>query len=237
MAMWGLGYLWPRGWHALSGCLVLLAAACTTPIGIGESRVYPSDPRVQYPISVERSVATLGLPGAADGVALSATEIARLDGFVGNYIAGGHGHLVITVPATGQQQTLTKAKRIVDHTLGRGLRSGEVSLRVATAESSDRGQIVLSYDTFVVRVPECGDWSKESSHDATNSVHSNFGCAMQRNVALMIANPADLVAPRMAGLRDATRSNQVIQLYRAGEVTIAERAAVEEADVITEAAR
>ena len=232
MTMWGLGKRWRRGWRALPGSLVLLAAACTMPyIDIGNISEYSSDLRVQHPISVERSVATLTLAGAAGGVALSATEIARLNGFVGDYIANGHGQLVVTVPTTDREQALTKAKRIVDHALDRGLRSGEVSLRVATAESSDRVEIVLSYDTILVRLPECGDWSKESSHDMTNSVHSNYGCATQRNFALMIANPADLVAPRIIGLRDAARSNLVIQLYRAGEVTIAERAAVEQADV------
>ena len=238
MTMLGIGKRWPRGWHALPCCLVLLAAACTSPsVDLGRLPVYPSDSYVNHPIPVARSVATLALPGADAGAALSATEIARLDGFLGEFVAGGHGPLSVTVPTAGQEQALAKAKRIVARALDRGLRGGEVSLVVSTAESSDRNQIVLSYDTFVARVPACGDWSKESSNDVTNSVYSNYGCAMQHNVAILIANPADLLAPRLAGLRDAPRSNQVIQLYRAGEVTISERAAVEEADVGAEATR
>lgn len=222
---------WRHRWYLACAGAALLAAGCTTP----DMQFLPadsSDARQHYPVLVENSVATLALPGAAGAEQLTPAEIARLDGFVAGYLSGGHGQLVVTVPGAdaGQERVLARAKRIVDRALGRGLRNAEVMLRVETIESNAGGAVVVSYEKFIVRVPECGDWSKESSHDITNTIHSNFGCATQRNVALMIANPADLIAPRTAGLRDTVRSNLVIQLYRAGEVTLAERAAVEEAE-------
>ncbi len=221
---------WHRRLHIVCAAAALLAAGCTTP----NLQYLPADPsyaRERHPVSVENSVATLVLSGAAGAERLAPSEIARLDGFVAGYISGGHGRLMVTVPGAdaGQKRALARGKRIVDRALGRGVRDSEVRLEVEATESSAGAPIVVSYERFVVRVPECGDWSKESSHDITNTIYSDFGCATQRSLALIVANPADLIAPRRGLYRDTVRSNLVIQLYRAGEVTLAERAAVEEA--------
>ena len=218
------------------GAVLLLGAACTTPDFYytvdGEPIVFPIDPsavRERHPIGVVTQVATLGLPGTIDQD-MAATETTQLDGFIGSYLSGGSGQLEIFVPGagSGQDEALDKGKWIVDHAMTRGLRRDEVALMVDTEAS---GQVLVSYVTHVVTVPECRNWYYESSHDQLNRTHPNFGCASQRNTGLMIANPADLIAPRMAQSRDTARDNVIIQLYRAGEVTIAERAEEEEAEV------
>ncbi len=226
---------WHRRLHIVCAAAALLAAGCTTP-NIHFLPADPSDARERHPVSVENSVATLVLSGAAGAERLAPSEIARLDGFVAGYISGGHGRLMVTVPGAdaGQKRALARGKRIVDRALGRGVRESEVLLGVDATESSDGAPIVVSYEKFVVRVPECGNWSKESSHDITNTVYSDFGCATQHSLALSVANPADLILPRGAGLRDTVRSNLVIQLYRSGEVTLAERAEVEAATEVAE---
>ncbi len=218
------------------GAVLLLGAACTTPEYYysvdGEPIVFAIDPtavRERHPIGVETQVATLGLPSAIDED-MAATETAQLNGFIGAYLSGGSGRLEVAVPGigSGQQEALDKGKWIVDHALARGLRRDEIALMVDTEAS---GQVLISYVAYVVRLPECGDWSKESSHDLYNEPHPNFGCSVQHSVGLVIANPADLLEPRMVQSRDAKRDNLVIQQYRAGEVTLAERAAIEEAEV------
>ena len=218
------------------GAVLLLGAACTTPDFYytidGEPIVFPIDPaavRERHAVGVETQVATLGLPGKIDQD-MTATETTQLDGFIGSYLSGGSGQFEIFVPGagSGQEEALDKGKWIVDHAMARGLRRDEVALIVDTEAS---GQVLVSYVTHVVTVPECRNWYFESSHDPLNRMHPNFGCATHRNLGLIIANPADLIEPRMAQSRDATRDNLVIQQYRAGEVTISERAAVEEAEL------
>ena len=218
------------------GAVLLLGAACTTPDYYytvdGEPIVFPIDPstlRERQPIGVETQVATLGLPGMIDQE-MAATETTQLNGFISSYLSGGSGQLEIFVPGagSGQAEALDKGKWIVDHAMARGLRRDEVALMVDTEAS---GQVLVSYVTYVTTLPECGDWSKESSHDLLNTAHPSYGCALQYDVGLVIANPADLVEPRMAQSRDVVRDNLVVQLYRAGEVTLAERAAEEEAEL------
>lgn len=193
--------------------------------------VYTEVTAERFPVTVEPRVAIFTIPGAAADVALSAADRTRLDAFIGAYLTRGHGQLTIAVPGTGdaEYQAIDRGMVIVDHALSRGLREDEIVLRVETAPAGAKNQIVASYETYDLRVPVCGDWSKESSHDLTNTVHSNFGCAVQRDFALMVANPADLVAMRAPAPHDTGRSNVVIGLYRAGKPTGAKRAAEERA--------
>ncbi len=189
--------------------------------------VYTEVMNERFPVTIEPRVAILTLAG--NGEAMSAAEIVKLDGFVTAFLTNGHGRLTIAVPATGagREQALANGRRIVDRAMERGLSETEVELRVESSGGAAKSRIVASYETFDVRVPVCGDWSKEPSHDVTNTVHSNYGCSVQRNFAIMVANPADLVAMRKPDTHDAARNSVVIQKYREGEPTGAKRASEE----------
>ncbi|SFO09804.1 CpaD family pilus assembly protein [Sphingomonas sp. OK281] len=64
-------------------------------------------------------------------------------------------------------------------------------------------------------VPHCPDWSRDSSHDFSENTSSDYGCAINRNLAAMVANPADLVrgAPGIE-TTDAALSYKAIEAYR-----------------------
>lgn len=52
-----------------------------------------------------------------------------------------------------------------------------------------------------------------------NTMSPNFGCAYQRNLAAMIADPRDLLGPRAESMGDAERRATVLGKYRRGEPT------------------
>ena len=221
-----------------------MAGACTTPdvqfehLNIFEFAAIPPDartPQDRFPLSVESARTAIELSGRDGSERLTATEIRRVDEIVTAFTAESRGQLVISIPgaAATDARVLGRAKQIADHARRRGLTASRILIRVDTDDQRANGPVVISFETLVVRVPECGDWSKESSHDVTNTDHSNFGCALQHNIGLMIADPADLIAPRTVALRDTARSNIVIQQYRTGRVTGAARAAAERATAIT----
>lgn len=64
---------------------------------------------------------------------------------------------------------------------------------------------------------ECGDWSKGLADTATNAPYENLGCAQQQNLAALVANPKDFVAPRAETPSDSTRRSEVFVKYRKGE--------------------
>jgi pilus assembly protein CpaD len=61
------------------------------------------------------------------------------------------------------------------------------------------------------------------SKSANNDVQPNFGCAVTANMALMVANPNDLLRPTDSGPSDAGRRMTVLEKYREGKVTSSEK--------------
>lgn len=223
---------------------VFTLGACTTPEfdfdelvagGVPETPASLETVQDRYPLTVETVLTAIELSGRDGSERLTATEIRRVDAIVTAFTAESRGQLVIAVPiaAATDARILGRAKQIADHAKRRGLTASRILLRVDTNDQRADGPVVISFETLVINVPECGDWSEESSHDPMNTDHANFGCAVQRNIGLMIANPADLISPQTVGLSDTTRSNNVIQRYRAGSVTGATRGTTERATSIT----
>ena len=67
---------------------------------------------------------------------------------------------------------------------------------VAMAGAADlpANQAVVEATRTLVTLPPCPNWSKPSSHDYSNQPSSNFGCATQTDLGMMVANPTDLAS-------------------------------------------
>lgn len=64
-------------------------------------------------------------------------------------------------------------------------------------------------------VPGCPDWSRNASSELDANTSSNFGCAVNTNLAAMIARPADLVRGADAeGVADTAVNTKAIEAYR-----------------------
>ena len=81
----------------------------------------------------------------------------------------------------------------------------------------------VSYLTHVAEAPSCGYWPTNLADQRDNANYHNFGCANQRNLAVMVANPADLIGPRTEGERLGDRRDVAFDKYVAGEHTGADR--------------
>jgi len=64
-------------------------------------------------------------------------------------------------------------------------------------------------------VPGCPNWSVPSQPDWNNKTMSNYGCAVNSNLAAMIANPEDLLHGREGGsVTDVRAAAKAVDLYR-----------------------
>jgi hypothetical protein len=85
---------------------------------------------------------------------------------------------------------------------------------------------VAQYDpeTGTLELPyPCPDWSHSSLINYDNSPHSNYGCAVNTNVAQQLANPEDIAhgAPSDQSVGPDTEvTTRVIEQYRAGEIPV-----------------
>ena len=69
-------------------------------------------------------------------------------------------------------------------------------------------------------VPNCPDWSRPAQPDFNNRSFSNYGCAVNSNLAAMVANPQDLIHGREgSGVIDAQTGAKALDAYRAATPT------------------
>jgi pilus assembly protein CpaD len=63
---------------------------------------------------------------------------------------------------------------------------------VAGAQDAPPNRAIISVERTLVTLPPCPNWSKRPHSDFDNQPSSNFGCATESNLGMMVANPSDL---------------------------------------------
>ena len=152
---------------------------------------------------------------APHATGLSAAQSAAVDSLVARWRDTGGGPIVIQA-ATGAEG-YRMAAAVQTRLEAEGVRDGMI--RLQSGDDTTGGAIAVTFNSYAADGPRCGrDW-KSFTHSSDNTANSNFGCATTANFAAMIANPADLAAPRADDPADAARRQNVITKYRAGSVT------------------
>jgi pilus assembly protein CpaD len=84
-----------------------------------------------------------------------------------------------------------------------------------TAGAIQPGAVRVVVSRASASVPSCPDWSYSQLPGAPVSTDSNFGCAINKNLAAMIADPNDLVLGQNGdGSGDAKSASKPIKAYR-----------------------
>jgi len=74
-------------------------------------------------------------------------------------------------------------------------------------------RVIITRSTATV--PGCPDWSEKSDMNYNNGTRSGYGCAINSNLAAMVANPEDLITGQKGtGETVVTTSTKAIQSYR-----------------------
>jgi pilus assembly protein CpaD len=185
-----------------------LAAAACAPTGQPLSAVNnPSLYSVHQPV-VERSDFVLDLSTSGDRVPQS--EIERLHAWFDSIGLSYGDRIFVDQPqdyaSAGAREDVARA--VGEYGLlisdGAPVHSGNVqpgTIRVITSRAT-------------ASVPGCPAWGNAAS-EPTTLTSSNYGCAMNANVAAMIANPEDLVLGQDGSTSgSATTATRAIRVYR-----------------------
>ncbi|MCY7281675.1 MAG: CpaD family pilus assembly protein [Sphingomonas bacterium] len=103
--------------------------------------------------------------------------------------------------------------------------AGRYGMMVSNGSPVSQGMVAPGSVRVVVSrtrasVPSCPNWSKQSQPNFANHSMSNFGCAVNGNLAAMIADPNDLVWGREGtGIGDADTATRAIRSYRDAKPT------------------
>lgn len=76
------------------------------------------------------------------------------------------------------------------------------------------GTVRVVVTRTVAEVPGCPDWSSRSTTDFSSGTSSNYGCAVNSNLAAMVADPTDLIQGKSISGQDPSTAAKAIQVYR-----------------------
>jgi pilus assembly protein CpaD len=174
----------------------------------------PSVYSVHQPV-VQRTDFVLDL--SSGGGNLSPQERQRLDAWLVSIGAGYGDSLYIDEPAGYPNVAVRDDIARVAADYGLALGDGAPVLNGEVPPGTIR--VIASRST--ASVPSCPDWSEDGSDPASAELtSSNFGCAMNSNLAAMVAHPDDLIVGRdgtSAG--SGTTATRAVGTYRRAQPT------------------
>ena len=198
---------------------VLMAGSCALPL-TNSGKSIMEDGAVNHPIEVEPSYQSLKLYYSPADTGISPADQARFDSFVADYQAHGNGSIAVSAPAGINSKAMIGffAQRINDM----GVAKDHILVASHDAPDGDM-RVEINFVSYAAHTDKCGDWSEDLAYSADNLTPKNFGCSVQQNIAAMVADPRDLLAPRTMEDASAVRRATVMGNYELGKVTQADK--------------
>lgn len=166
---------------------------------------------VKQPV-VERTNMVMDITTTTSGLPIS--EQQRLNGWFETMDLRYGDRIAIENP--GQNPAVTGAIR--DLAARYGLMISDTAPVTPGYLQPGQARVVITRST--ASVPGCPDWSAKSDMNYSNGTSPNFGCAVNSNLAAMVANPQDLLEGKKgSGETVIATSNKAITTYREMEPT------------------
>lgn len=186
------------------------------------------DPSQRHPIMVSQQPSTLSLHVPRGGAGLSPSQRADVSQFANKFRASdaGNSRIVIAAPSGASNETsaMNAVQDIRDILLDGGFDESAIAVEAYSGDGRHEAPVRISYMRYVAEGPECGNnWSENLARNPKNFNYPDFGCSQQRNLAAMVANPADLLGPRSEGPRNSDRRDDVFDRYVKGKATATDK--------------
>jgi pilus assembly protein CpaD len=196
---------------ALAGCRDYFERQALTAVAL-------NNVEATHPITFTRRTEQLHVQVPADGDGLAPNQEVDVLSFLGRYRAESQGKLRVSAPsgARGHLAATRALRDVQDLAHEVGIEPWSVEIVRHPAGARDGATLKLSYPRTVAIPPECGDWSRDVGREHERYHYPNFGCATQRNLALSVANPRDLIEPQAETPRSSERRSAAWSEYSRG---------------------
>lgn len=178
-----------------AGLLALGLSGCDhgRDFGQGSLLATQSDAEARNPIRVVEQHPRLDLPIVPSGSEQAGSNRLEAARFLSQYKRTGRNSTLHVSTPRGSHGAASAGLRDVYHLI----RAAGISSSTVVHGSHETGQrsIQLSYARIAAVTDPCGDWSENSDLNRDNLPYKNFGCAVQSNMAVMIARPTDVLYP------------------------------------------
>jgi pilus assembly protein CpaD len=205
----------------------LALGGCNTAKEVDVTASIPTDYRLRHPISIQEADRKIDIfIGTARG-GLEASQQADVMAFAQAWRGEATGGIIVDVPTgTANARAAQDAWREIRSIFNAvGVPPRSVAVRPYRPSSPEQlATIKLRYPKMAANAGPCGLWPEDlgptwrSPIYTENRTHYNFGCASQRNLAAMVANPADLAQPRPEAPPYTGRRMYAYEKYRRGEL-------------------
>lgn len=181
------------------------------------------DPAQRHPIIVSQQPQTMEIKVPASARGLSARQRAEVLEFADRSRASdaGNSRLIIQAPGGGSNEiaSMHAVAEIRQILSDNGFAASSIAVEAYHAAESYNAPVRVSYLRYVAEAPTCGYWPTNLADQRDNANYPNFGCANQHNLAVMVANPGDLLGPRTESDRSGERRDVTWGKYVKGEST------------------
>jgi pilus assembly protein CpaD len=207
-----------------AGVLSLGLAGCQgmrDPSLVAEVGAIP-DYRTNHPITLTESLATLDIPVGVETRYLPDGMDGNILAFASAFLGSGSSAISIVLP-TGSANAVSAAvmaTQVEGVLISAGIPVAAIEYRSYSANAGETiAPVRLAYVRIAATTAPCGPWRDSVARNYGNTNYDAFGCATQQNLAAMVANPLDLLYPRMMTPPNAARRATVLGNYQQGAVT------------------
>lgn len=175
----------------LPGCRELL------PLN-NEEALLLSDSERRHEIRFTDKTEALMVAVVPGGYGLSPNQEVDVAEFASRFKAESTSRIRISTPVAHRdraavERSVAGARSIL---LDAGVPPGAVEAARHRGDRYESSAIRLSFERPVAIPPSCGTWPEDLGPNRERVNYTDFGCATQRSVAVMTANPRDLMGPQ-----------------------------------------
>jgi pilus assembly protein CpaD len=166
-----------------------------------------SDPAVRHPIGFTPRAESLDVEVPAGAHGLSPNQHVDVTRFLYRYRREATGRLAIVVPsATPDRASIARSLQAIQaHVAEAGIDYRIRRGRGLDGRSGGPPTIRLAYQRPVAVPPPCDHWAEDVGRNEERIPYPNWGCATQRNLAVMVDNSRDLHQPQGEDPRSGER--------------------------------
>lgn len=192
--------------HRLAGAALFL--------GLGACAAQYTDTEWPKQVSLNNASARVDVRFAPGSSRLFARDAARLRALAATGAIAPSDRVIV---AASGPPLLAQARF---ETVARALLTYNVVAMQGPLTPVPANRAIIESERYLVTLPQCPNWSKYPPLGYTNIHASNFGCTTAVDLALMVANPADLVEGRPLGPVDANPAVSAVQRYETDKVQL-----------------
>jgi pilus assembly protein CpaD len=184
------------------------------------------DASQRHPIIVSQQPQTMEIHVSSSSRGLGPRQRAQVLEFTdrARVSDAGNSRVIIQAPGGGANEiaAMNAVGEIRQILSDNGFSDSSIAVEAYHSEGGN-APLRISYLRYVAEAPTCGYWPTNLAEQRDNGNYPNFGCANQHNLAVMVANPADLLGPRTETDRSSERRDATWQKYVKGESTGAQK--------------